>query len=167
MEYFNELRRLTPASPSDAVDWERIGALLAATSFPALGETPQNPRFHGEGEYVRPEEAIAGILGGGGIPVLAHPSFGDGDQLIIGEEMEARLQRLIGFGLQGVEAFYSGFSPKLRNEMLRFASRFELYVTAGSDYHGKNKLVELGDTGLDESAPPVPGMKRFLAAVLD
>ena len=32
-------------------------------------------------EYVRPEEAIEGILSAGGIPVLAHPSYGRGDEL--------------------------------------------------------------------------------------
>ena len=67
-------------------------------------------QLHFRSEYVRPEEAISGILAGGGIPVLAHPSYGSGDELIIGEEMERRLCRLISFGLKGVEAFYSGFT---------------------------------------------------------
>jgi predicted metal-dependent phosphoesterase TrpH len=116
-------------------------------------------------QSVRPEEAISGILESGGIPVLAHPSFGDGDQLIIGEEMEKRLLRLIGLGIRGVEAFYSGFSPKLRNEMLSLADRYDLYVTAGSDYHGRNKLVELGDTGMDADESVPAGMKRFLEAI--
>jgi hypothetical protein len=118
-------------------------------------------------EYVRPEEAIAGILGGGGIPILAHPFFGDGDQLIVGEAMEARLVRLMDFGLQGVEAFYSGFSPKLIIEMLGYADRYDLCVTAGSDYHGKNKLIELGDTGLVTDGDAVRGLDKFLAAVRD
>lgn len=123
-------------------------------------------RLHMRSEYVRPEDAIAGILGAGGIPVLAHPFFGSGDQLIVDDEMEERLRRLMAFGLQGVEAFYSGFSPKLTGEMLALASRYGLYVTAGSDYHGTNKMVALGDTGMDEAAPPVPGMERFLNAAL-
>ncbi len=116
------------------------------------------------GEYVRPEEAIRGILGGGGIPVLAHPAYGDGDQLILGEEMDARLRRLIGFGLKGLEAYYSGFTAKLRAEMLAFADRYDLYVTAGSDYHGKNKLIELGDTGLEPGQAMHGGLKRFIEA---
>lgn len=136
----------------------------APTKEAAIKDYINKIRF--KSEYIRPEEAISGILGGGGIPVLAHPFFGDGDQLIVGEEMDARLKRLIGFGLQGVEAFYSGFSPKLITEMLELAARYDLYVTAGSDYHGKNKLIELGDTGLEASGPPVPGLDRFLAAAL-
>ncbi len=113
-------------------------------------------------DYVRPEEAIEGILGAGGIPVLAHPSYGDGDQLIIGDEMDERLKRLMGFGLRGVEAFYSGFTVRLRSEMLSFAERYGLYVTAGSDYHGSNKLVVLGDTGIEEDTELPRGMVKFL-----
>ena len=94
--------------------------------------------------------------------MLAHPSYGDGDQLILGAEMERRLQRLMGFGLQGVEAFYSGFTPRIRREVLSFAERFGLYVTAGSDYHGKNKMIDLGDTGLGEAAEWPEGLRRFL-----
>lgn len=115
--------------------------------------------------YVRPEEAIEGILGAGGIPVLAHPCFGDGDQLIVGEEMEARLRRLMEMGLQGVEVFYSGFSPKLRSAMLALAEKHRLYMTAGSDYHGTNKLVALGDTGLDEGVPLPEGIRQFIDAI--
>ena len=116
-------------------------------------------------EYVRPEDAIRGILQSGGIPVLAHPAFGSGDELIVGEEMARRLRRLMDFGLQGVEAFYSGFSPRLRAETLSFAERFGLYVTAGSDYHGKNKLVTLGDTELDHAKIIPEGLWRFLERV--
>lgn len=123
-------------------------------------------KFHAGSEYVRPEQAIKGILAAGGVPVLAHPSYGRGDELILSGEMELRLRRLISFGLEGVEAFYSGFTPKLEEEILSFAEKFGLYVTAGSDYHGKNKLVQLGDTNLSSDAPYPTGLKRFLERVL-
>ena len=115
--------------------------------------------------YVRPEQAIRGILASGGIPVLAHPPYGSGDELIIHADMEARLRRLMDFGLQGVEGFYSGFTPALRLETLYFAKKFDLYVTAGSDYHGKNKMIALGDTSLDSSVALPGGLRRFLEAV--
>ena len=122
-------------------------------------------KVHFKGEYVRPEEAIRGILDADGIPVLAHPSYGSGDQLIFGEEMEERIQRLIGFGLQGLEVFYSGFTPRIREELLTYADRYGLYITAGSDYHGRNKLIAMGDTGLAGQEFP-EGLKRFLEKVL-
>ena len=112
--------------------------------------------------FIRPEEAIAAILDSGGIPVLAHPSFGSGDELIVGREMDDRLCRLIAEGLLGVEAYYSGFTPKLQEEMLSFASRYSLYVTAGSDYHGKNKLVRLGSNNLMSVKHAHEGLHRFL-----
>ncbi|MBQ6508827.1 MAG: PHP domain-containing protein [Flexilinea sp.] len=113
--------------------------------------------------YIRPEQAIEAILLSGGIPVLAHPSYGSGDELIIGEEMDERLRRLIGSGLQGVEAYYSGFTPKLQEEILGLAEKYGLYVTAGSDYHGTNKLVVLGNNNLEDVSEGPEGLKRFLA----
>ena len=125
-------------------------------------------RHHYRGKYVKPEEAIEGILGSGGIPVLAHPAFGDGDQNIRGEELERRIRKLKGFGLQGLEAYYSRFTPEIREELLALAERYDLYITAGSDYHGANKTVNLGETGLDGRAgtQALPGrMRAFLEAV--
>ena len=114
--------------------------------------------------HVRPEYAIECILGGNGIPVLAHPFFGDGDQLIVGGEMDERLKRLAGFGIRGVEAFYSGFTSKMTENMLNLAEKYDFYVTAGSDYPGPNKLVQLGDTGLADYGCIPPRLEKFLKA---
>jgi predicted metal-dependent phosphoesterase TrpH len=113
-------------------------------------------------DHLRPETAIRGILESGGVPVLAHPAYGDGDQLILGGEMDARVRRLLEMGLKGLECFYSGFPFKLRAEVLALAERYSLYVTCGSDYHGGNKLVELGDTGLRYEMGLPAGLERFL-----
>ena len=114
---------------------------------------------------VRPEEAIRGILEGGGVPVLAHPGLGRGDEHIVGDAMARRLRRLIDYGLQGIEAFYSTFTPQMRAEALAFAEAFGLYVTAGSDYHGGNKPIALGDTKLGQAEALPDGMRRFLERV--
>lgn len=116
-------------------------------------------------EYIRPEDAVKAILESGGIPVLAHPAYGSGDELFIGDEMDKRLKKLIGFGLKGVEAFYSGFSMSLSKDILSFAEKYDLYVTAGSDYHGQNKLIRLGDTNLNADGEYVGGLKRFFKDV--
>ena len=150
-----------PGKPHIANMMVRRG--FAPNKEQAIREFIDRIRFRNE--YIRPEEAIHGILGGGGIPVLAHPFYGDGDQLILGEEMDKRLRHLMDFGLQGVEAFYSGFTPRLTGEMLSLAERYGLYVTAGSDYHGSNKLVQLGDTGLGDPDDWPEGLRRFLTDV--
>ncbi len=116
--------------------------------------------------YVRPEEAIKAILDSGGVPVLAHPFYGSGDQLILGAEMEERLRKLVRFGLEGTEAYYSGFTEKLTSQMLALADAFGLYVTAGSDYHGTNKLVKLGETGLEETTERPENLRRFIGRIM-
>lgn len=116
-------------------------------------------------KYVTPGEAIEGILDSGGIPILAHPSFGNGEDRIVGAAMEKRLQHLIDLKIAGVEAFYSGFSTELTAEILALADKYNLLVTAGSDYHGRNKSVRLGDTGCKNAAQGPRGMHRFLEEI--
>lgn len=96
---------------------------------------------------IRPEEAMEYIIKGGGVPVLTHGFYGDGDQLLSEEELKERVCRLKEMGLKGLECFYSGFSPKMINFSLKLKNDLNLLATAGSDYHGTNKLVQLGDTG--------------------
>lgn len=142
-----------------------IGLLMTKYGYSSSKEDAINNyinKVHFQSEYVRPEQAIEGILKSGGIPVLAHPSYGSGSQLIVGEDMRKRLEHLIAYGLQGVEAFYSGFTKKLETEMLNFAEEYHLYVSAGSDYHGKNKLVVLGDTNIKKEGEYPEGLCRFL-----
>ena len=40
-----------------------------------------------------------------------------------------------------------------------------LLVSAGSDYHGKNKLIAIGETGLGPETELPAGMRRFLKDV--
>lgn len=136
----------------------------AKTKKEAIAEYIDRKKF--TDEFVSPETAIRGILESGGVPVLAHPFYGSGDELILGDEMDARLRRLIGFGLRGIEGYYSGFTDKLREEALELADRYDLFVTAGSDYHGTNKIVSLGDTGLSGPAERPERLRRFLERVL-
>ena len=147
-----------------------VGNLMVRYGYAATKESAIQDylnQYYADTAYVRPEDAIRAILNAGGIPVLAHPACGRGDEIIVGEDMDRRLRRLIRFGLQGVEAFYSGFTPKMNVEILSFAEQFELYVTAGSDYHGNNKLVHLGDTGLPDVKKYPQGLRRFLDAAGD
>ena len=48
---------------------------------------------------------------------------------------------------------------------LDLAEKYGLYVTAGSDYHGTNKTVILGDTPLNRAAAAAEGLQRFLEEV--
>ena len=157
-EEVNDLLALdNPGKPHIGNMMVRYG--YAQTKEEAINKFINRQRF--ADEYLRPEEAIKGIIDGGGIPVLAHPFYGSGDELILDEEMEDRLKYLMAYGLKGVEVFYSGFTVKLRRDMLNMADKYHLYVTAGSDYHGGNKLIELGDTGLKDTMDIPLGMMHF------
>lgn len=145
-----------------------IGNLMVKYGFAATKEEAilrYINKLHVRNSYVRPEEAIEGILAGGGIPVLAHPVFGSGDETVRGEELRERVRRLMGFGLQGMECFYSRYTEEMREECLAIAESNGLYVTAGSDYHGTNKTVALGNTGLIAGMTHPDGLERFLSDV--
>ena len=87
--------------------------------------------------------------------------------MIVGKEMDERLSRLKGFGLEGVEAYYSRHTKALREEMLAFAEKYDFMITAGSDYHGGNKKVHLCDTGCVNAAHGPEGMLKFMEAIQD
>ena len=122
-------------------------------------------RFKEPEGHIRPEEAIEAILADGGIPVLAHAVYGDGDQLILGTELDERVQRMKDFGIKGLECYYSGYTPRLQQIMLDLAEKYDLYVTAGSDYHGTNKMIELGDLGMETGPIRDSRLEAFLSAV--
>ena len=148
-----------------------IGNLMVAHGYAPDKETAINDYINKAkirgAEYIRPEEAIKAILGSGGVPVLAHPAYGDGSQLIVGEELEERVKRLVDFGLQGMECYYSGFTPRLQEMALKLAHKMDLLVSAGSDYHGSNKMIELGDNNLDRVSEADPGVRKLLEICLD
>lgn len=100
---------------------------------------------------LRPQEAIRAIAGSGGVAVLAHAPFGDGGQHVEENELDRRVRALKDMGLEGLECYYSGYTPRLQGEMLGLARRYDLLVSAGSDYHGANKTVRLGETHLDRT----------------
>lgn len=116
--------------------------------------------YHGKERRLTPEEAIDAILEADGIPVLAHGILGEGSQHLTPEEIETRVSRLKGYGLMGLECYYSRYTEEDTETMLALAEKYNLMVTAGSDYHGKNKTVKLGESG----NPDAEKMARFYKA---
>ena len=75
-----------------------------------------------------PRESVEAIDAAGGLPVLAHsPAAADHSGVI---------DRLIGWGLRGLEVHYRSFDPETVARLLAFAASRSLVVTGGSDYHG-------------------------------
>ena len=94
-------------------------------------------------QRLMPKEAIRLILAAGGIPVMAHPY----QTTLEGEELEALVAELTSYGLMGIEVYYSKHSKDQVKTYLGYAKKYDLLVTAGSDFHGANKSdIELGIT---------------------
>lgn len=97
------------------------------------------------------EDVIHAIRAAGGVPVWAHPYGGVGEKRLSKEKFEAQLEFLKTTGLMGLECYYSRYNLKEVNELLNYARENELYVSAGSDYHGRNRfpaLATLNDEGV-------------------
>lgn len=81
------------------------------------------------------------ILGAGGVPVLAHP--------ILYHMRDERLDNLVAelksIGLVGIEAIYSTYNTAEERQIRGLASKYDLKISGGSDFHGANKpKIDLG-----------------------
>ncbi len=91
------------------------------------------------------EDAVSGILSGGGIPVWAHPLGGINERRLTEEEFEGRLKLLINEGLKGLECWYSLYNEDEVEFLIKTAEKYDILISGGSDYHGKNKKVAPGE----------------------
>ena len=112
-----------------------------------------NTKFDGE-------EAIDIIKLSGGIPVWAHPLGGEGEAHIAKEEFLERLNSMKQFGIKGLECYYSRYNIQEIHMLASIAKENNLYITGGSDYHGKNKDIPLGK--LNTENLPVENSKLTL-----
>lgn len=76
--------------------------------------------------HMTPHDAVDAILAAGGIPVLAHPGRLH-DYALIDELAE--------HGLQGLEVFYPTHEPAQVQHFRDTATRLNLVMTGGSDFH--------------------------------
>lgn len=88
------------------------------------------------------DQAIQIILGAGGVPVLAHPGLLEFTKT---RGLEEFINVLAGFGLQGIEVYYSGHDSRQTLYLKNLAEERNLLATGGSDFHGNfNQGVKLG-----------------------
>jgi len=92
------------------------------------------------------EEAISIVAEGGGMSVIAHPvRLGIRDAA----REEEFVARLAAAGMRGIEVWHSDQSPADSERYLRYAEKFDLIPTGGTDFHGGNKPGLLLGTGRD------------------
>jgi 3',5'-nucleoside bisphosphate phosphatase len=79
-----------------------------------------------------PVDAVALILGAGGVCVLAHPGMW-GDQSSVPPEL---IERMAAAGMQGLEVDHPDHPPEQRERYRALAGELGLVATGGSDCHG-------------------------------
>lgn len=80
---------------------------------------------------------------------IAHPLGGEGEQRISISRFESNVQELVKYGIKFLECYYCLYNEKEREIIKMVADKYGLLVSGGSDYHGINKDIELGDLGVD------------------
>lgn len=88
---------------------------------------------------------ISSILSAGGIPVWAHPLCGLGEKRIDIYKVEEIIQKLIPLGIRGMECYYNLYTEEECKQLENLAKKYNLLVSSGSDYHGKNKECDIGE----------------------
>ena len=98
-----------------------------------------------------PEQAIGLARESGAVPILAHPhTLG----INRAAEMAELLDRLVDYGLVGLEAIYPSYYRHEREGYSDLARRFGLLPSGGSDYHGTYKPgLDLGTGYGDLNVP--------------
>ena len=113
-------------------------------------------------QYYPVDACIRLIHEAGGLAIWAHP-------LHAAHGARASLRkigsRLVSYGLDGLECYYSMFSAQQQVDALEFARARSMLVSGGSDFHGaSHPQVKMG-TGIDGNlAIPFEIFERLLAA---
>lgn len=86
-------------------------------------------------EKITPVMAIDLIKKAGGLAILAHPIL----YHMSDARLDALVQKLKEAGLTGIEAIYSTYSPAEERQIRKLATKYDLLLSGGSDFHGENK----------------------------
>lgn len=110
-----------------------------------------NTRFDGA-------EGIQSIEASGGIPVWAHPLGGEGEKHLSPDEFYKKFDIMKSFGIKGLECYYSRYNLDEIKFLVDFASKNNMLISGGSDYHGRNKTVKFGQLNTDNTEIPVENL---------
>ena len=80
-------------------------------------------------------EAVSLIHEAGGIAVAAHLHL----IKLPDDELREYLKSLIPYGLDGIEGYYTDYTPDMEQRYRAMAKELGLVISGGTDYHGKNK----------------------------
>lgn len=108
---------------------------VASTKEAFVKYLNEDGKYYVNRKFITPEQAIDAILQAGGVPILAHPML----YHLPDEELDSLIARLTEHGLKGIETIYSTYSPEEEQKVRALASKYNLILTGGSDFHGEVK----------------------------
>lgn len=116
----------------------------------------QGKPAYAEVRFISLQDAIEIITETGGVPVLAHPGNN------VGEDAE-KLEAIVSYGIKGIEAYSSYHSDTQVAWYGRFAAEHKLFVTCGSDFHGRTKpSITVGCMDCSGEETVIAALKSFL-----
>ncbi len=80
-------------------------------------------------------EAVSVIREAGGIAVAAHLHL----IKMPDDQLREYLKTLIPYGLDGIEGYYTDYTPDMQSRYQSMAKELGLVISGGTDYHGANK----------------------------
>lgn len=104
-------------------------------------------------------EAVSLIREAGGIAVAAHLHL----IKMPDEPLKEYLQSLIPYGLDGVEGYYTDYTPDMEQRYRAMARELGLVISGGTDYHGANKphiAIGKGKGNLEIPYSVLEGLKQ-------
>lgn len=103
-----------------------------------------------EKQRLSAREAIELITKCGGIAFLAHPHL----TKLPDDELKEFLKELKGYGLCGLEGYYTDYTPEMQEKYQSMAKALGLMISGGTDFHAKMKPhISIG-TGLGNMKIP-------------
>lgn len=97
------------------------------------------------------EEVITLLKDEKGTLVFAHPFGGIGEKRIEKNVLTERINRFKNYGIDGIECCYSLYDKEESDYLIEMANMFNLLISGGSDYHGKNKNVKIAELSKDDN----------------
>ena len=94
----------------------------------------KKPAYVG-GHVLTDREAIEIIHNAGGVAILCHPHL----IKLSDSDLYNYMQKLVCYGLDAVEGYYTEFTPEMEKTFRYFAKKLGLLLSGGSDFHGANK----------------------------
>ncbi len=103
-----------------------------------------------EQQRLTAKEAIEIIRNSGGLSFLAHPHLTKFDD----DKIKSYLIELKGYGLDGLEGYYTDYTPEMQEKYRSMAKELGLMISGGTDFHAKMKPhISIG-TGLGNMKIP-------------